>query len=133
MSRGRLATYQEFSLNFDRKACRILRLLPGIERQQLCGELGTVDFNDPTREPHSCISYVWGGTNVTGPMRINDEKLQVTTNLLSCFHHLRHPQDAIVLWIDAVCINQDDLSEKSHQVSMIGEIYSQCSTVYVWL
>lgn len=133
MSRGRLATYQEFPLNLERKACRILRLLPGIERQQLHGELDTVDFNDPTREPYSCISYVWGDTNITGPMRINDEELQVTTNLLSCLHHLRHPQDAIVLWIDAVCINQDDLSEKSHQVSIMGEIYSQCSTVYVWL
>jgi hypothetical protein len=35
--------------------------------------------------------------------------------------------------VDAVCINQEDIEEKSNQVSMMNEIYSRCSTVCIWL
>jgi len=38
-----------------------------------------------------------------------------------------------VLWIDAICINQEDVDEKSHQVAMMGDLYSRCLTVYIWL
>lgn len=133
MSRGSLGTYQKLTLDPESKRCRVLHLLPGSEQQQLCGELQIVDLENPNRAQYSCISYVWGDQSVTGPITINSEELQVTTNLLNCLYHLRRPQHTIVLWIDAVCIHQEDLSEKSHQVGMMGEIYSQCSTVYLWL
>jgi hypothetical protein len=37
------------------------------------------------------------------------------------------------LWADAICINQEDYVERSKQVVMMGEIYSQAKTVIVWL
>ena len=37
------------------------------------------------------------------------------------------------LWIDALCINQDDLVERSAQVSIMGSIYSNTSKVLIWL
>lgn len=37
------------------------------------------------------------------------------------------------MWIDAICIDQDDIAHKGHQVSMMGEIYSHASRVIVWL
>lgn len=39
----------------------------------------------------------------------------------------------LLLWIDALCINQDDLQERSHQVQMMKQIYSRASSVLVWL
>ena len=36
-------------------------------------------------------------------------------------------------WIDAICINQDDPSERGHQVNMMGSIYSQAACVFTWL
>lgn len=36
-------------------------------------------------------------------------------------------------WIDALCINQSNVSGKNDQVPMMGEIYSQCKLVFVWL
>lgn len=133
MSRGSLGTYQKLTLDPGSKVCRVLHLHPGKEQQQLCGELKIVDLENPNRERYNCISYVWGDQNVTGPMFINGEELQVTTNLLNCLYYLRHPPHTIVLWIDAVFIHQEDISEKSHQVGMMGEIYSQFSMVYLWL
>jgi Heterokaryon incompatibility protein (HET) len=39
----------------------------------------------------------------------------------------------VPLWIDAVCINQADLAEKSQQVAIMGEIYGDAKDVIVWL
>jgi hypothetical protein len=45
----------------------------------------------------------------------------------------RPSREARVLWVDAICINQDDISERNHQVAQMGGIYSMASTVRVWL
>ncbi|KAH0431124.1 hypothetical protein CcaCcLH18_07302 [Colletotrichum camelliae] len=37
------------------------------------------------------------------------------------------------LWIDAVCINQGDVSERQSQIAMMGKIYSLASSVLIWL
>ncbi|KAL1653251.1 cell separation during budding [Didymella pomorum] len=44
---------------------------------------------------------------------------------------MRHK--ARTVWADALCINQDDLSERAHQVTLMGRIYSQAERVVVWL
>jgi hypothetical protein len=36
-------------------------------------------------------------------------------------------------WYDALCINQDDVLEKNHQVALMSEIYSKASNVAIWL
>ncbi|KAI1119874.1 heterokaryon incompatibility protein-domain-containing protein [Nemania abortiva] len=82
---------------------------------------------------YNCLSYVWGSENATECVRVDAEGLQITANLLICLRYLRHPQHALVLWIDAICINQKDLDEKSHQIALMKDIYSQCSMAYLWL
>lgn len=37
------------------------------------------------------------------------------------------------LWIDAICINQKDLEEKSSQISMMADIYRSAQEVHTWL
>jgi hypothetical protein len=37
------------------------------------------------------------------------------------------------MWIDAICINQDDIRERGHQVQQMGDIYSQAERVLFWL
>ena len=37
------------------------------------------------------------------------------------------------MWIDAICINQDDLAERSEQVSKMRTIYEGPEEVLVWL
>jgi len=39
----------------------------------------------------------------------------------------------VYLWVDAVCINQSDLEERSHQVALMAEIYTRAQSVLVWL
>ncbi|KAF2621249.1 hypothetical protein BU25DRAFT_354804, partial [Macroventuria anomochaeta] len=44
---------------------------------------------------------------------------------------LRTRDEIEAFWIDAVCINQDDLDERSAQVMLMGDVYQRCSKVYV--
>lgn len=41
--------------------------------------------------------------------------------------------DSSLLWVDTLCINQTDLQERSHQVNMMGKIYSKADRVLIWL
>ncbi|KAF5574006.1 ARO80-positive transcription regulator of ARO9 and ARO10, partial [Fusarium subglutinans] len=131
MSHSSLAAYRKLSIDYSKRHCRILQLLPGTHEEIHC-TLQLVNLDEST-PPYECVSYVWGDLAISKPIWVEGQELQVTTNLLEFLQHIRHPHDAITLWIDAVCMNQDDLVEKSHQVWMMGDIYSRCSVVHVWL
>ncbi|KAL5324670.1 hypothetical protein ACEPPN_009218 [Leptodophora sp. 'Broadleaf-Isolate-01'] len=46
---------------------------------------------------------------------------------------LRHESKSLILWTDAICINQDDEEEKPQQLMLMGKIYSQAKTVLCWI
>lgn len=64
---------------------------------------------------------------------MNNIPLEVTENLLAAMHHLRQERTSTTLWIDAICINQSDKLECSHQVRLMRDIYQKSSRVIVWL
>jgi hypothetical protein len=64
---------------------------------------------------------------------VHGRRLQVTTNLESALRHLRYHENTRILWIDAICINQSDLSERSLQVQHIASIYKSAVMVTLWL
>jgi hypothetical protein len=57
----------------------------------------------------------------------------IKKNLECALRYLRSKESPRVLWVDAICINQNDLDEKSEQVPRMGEIYSRATKVYAWL
>jgi hypothetical protein len=58
--------------------------------------------------------------------------LLVRENLWLALQHLRSSQRR-VFWIDAICVNQEDKSERSHQVGLMETIYTRATKVHVWL
>ena len=89
-----------------------------------------------TAEPFTALSYVWGDAKDTLPIMLNNKVVQVTKNLATALRHIEHhrSQRGIrVFWVDALCINQEDNSEKSHQVQMMGDIYRKATQVFAWL
>ncbi|ETS85595.1 hypothetical protein PFICI_03620 [Pestalotiopsis fici W106-1] len=60
-------------------------------------------------------------------------KLHNYKTLLHSMQHYRKHDGPAFLWADAVCINQQDLAERSQQVSLMGSIYSQANWVISWL
>ena len=64
---------------------------------------------------------------------MNDRPFAVARNLFEAMHSLRQEWTPITIWIDAICINQDDMEERSHQVGMMRDIYQKASRIIVWL
>jgi hypothetical protein len=83
--------------------------------------------------PYACVSYSWGTLHRYTMLRCNNQHIQITTHVGTMLHYLRSATKPVHLWIDAVCINQADESEKAVQVQSMGRIYSRASEVLVWL
>lgn len=87
---------------------------------------------------YTAVSYTWGDQQPTKIIRLNGKSFLVRPNLLSCLHFLskaRHKGNLgwDWIWVDAICINQQDDREKSEQVGMMEKTYSKAQMVSVWL
>ncbi|KAM5366278.1 hypothetical protein ACJA88_012034 [Fusarium oxysporum] len=120
------AAYQQF---------RLLTILS--TKPEISCRLEVAEFGDELS--FNALSYVWGDPTVTETILVNEHRIQVTKNLISALryapYHLSRSKNAtsLKLWVDAICINQMDRTEKGHQVSMMKDIYSQSSIVLCWL
>jgi len=85
---------------------------------------------------YTAISYTWGDESLKKLMQLNGKTMQVTANLESALRYLR-PGDkegySLFLWIDALCINQENLQERNQQVQRMRDIYRDAKNVTVWL
>lgn len=82
---------------------------------------------------YEALSYAWGDPILDRSINLGGEDFAITTNLHLALRHLRHADHERILWVDAVCIDQHNIKERSHQVSRMNDIYSQASNVIVWL
>lgn len=93
--------------------------------------LRVVDLADRPR--FTALSYVWGDPANQETIWCCDQPLRVTRNAWEALRRLRNKFPPLNIWIDAICINQEDESEKSHQIPLMRAIYSSAIYVYVWL
>lgn len=126
---------------------RLLRLLPEDESEPdgppRC-ELTTYRMYPSKDEYYDCeaqycaLSYVWGDARQMKPIVVDGKTLLVTENLYAGLLSLRAgrsllPGSQDVFWIDAICINQEDVREREHQVQHMAVIYARALSVLVWL
>lgn len=103
------------------------------------GELGTqLHFNLSVARLTSklkfeALSYTWGEDTRQREILLDGKPFMVSENLWLALQELPLLTEARVLWIDFICINQNDVYEKNHQVKKMGEIYSSASRVVAWL
>ena len=79
------------------------------------------------------ISYVWGKSKKNKKIICDGRIINITTSLSNVLRRLRLPHRRRKLWADGICINQDDLNEKGHQVAMMGEIYRSATRVLIYV
>lgn len=83
------------------------------------------------------LSYVWGNSNSAKDITVNGNSLSVTENLYDALIDLRDSieisQRHLHVWIDAICINQQDLYERACEVKKMSVIYSESLAVRAWL
>lgn len=110
---------------------RVLDLHPGQEDDALSFDLYEADMvSNPSYE---ALSYEWKDKMGSIAVLCNGKILLVTPNLKLALQNIRLKDKARTLWIDAVCINQEDVEERSSQVRMMTTIYKKASTVLMWL
>ena len=102
------------------------------ESLQIClGRLETVALENKPR--YTALSYVWGDPSDRLPFVLDNHRLLINRNLATALQALQLDDEPFMLWIDALCINQNNLKEKSEQVLRMKEIYASASLVIVWL
>jgi hypothetical protein len=130
-----MATYQNFTytpLHFLDGDIRILTLLSGCESSSIRCRLDIASLGD--QPIYDALSYMWGEPDQLGrTIIINDKCFPVRANLWLALYNLRDTTADHVLWIDAICINQNNLKERSYQVRQMGNIFAQARSVRVWV
>lgn len=83
--------------------------------------------------PYEAISYVWGADVKNHIVLLNGKPHQITANLSDALYQCRQTDEFRVLWADSICIDQDQLEEKNHQVYMMGHIYASSQRTLICL
>ncbi|RAK93293.1 hypothetical protein BO79DRAFT_224792 [Aspergillus costaricaensis CBS 115574] len=114
---------------------RILRLLPSKDRAApIACQLSNYSLLDDTAQEYDALSYVWGAqTNGQSNISINNQAFSVGKNLHSALLRLRGYEFERTLWVDAICIDQNNMGEKERQIQNMARIYEQARQVVVWL
>jgi hypothetical protein len=116
------------------RVIRLLTLYPSShERSPLkCSLAQHLLSSEPTYE---ALSYTWGDPAdiCRTPIDLEGYPTHISTNLEAALRVLRYVDHPRILWIDALCINQKDVSEKEKQVGMMGTIFERAQNVVVWL
>ncbi|KAF4447492.1 hypothetical protein F53441_8976 [Fusarium austroafricanum] len=118
---------------------RLLTLLPG--NHTVTTQLHVTNLEDnPT---YKCLSYTWGdpggdGTNETWSkpseiILVEGFEMPIRRNLHNALTALRHSGTLGPIWIDALCINQENIEERNTQTAQMEKIYENAEEVIVWL
>lgn len=129
--------YLYSALNEDAHEIRLLVLHPEEFDARLSVSLDTIPLKPCTGLLYEALSYTWGSSaSKTDVVMVRDEHdyaLGVTKSLATALQYLRLKDKPRVLWIDAICVNQENLDERSAQVRKMGDIYRLAEKVVVWI
>jgi hypothetical protein len=114
---------------------RLLRVLAAPAKEPdapICCELFVEELKD--KPEYSAMSYVWG-RKAPSPKYVfcNGVALAVTDNCFAGLQNLRSRLDSYVIWINALCINQEDDHDKEQQIPLMDSIYANAAITYIWL
>lgn len=110
---------------------RLLHLHPDTHDQVIRCNLHHVSLHE--QPYYETLSYCWGSSEDKPIIQLNGNDFHVTQNLYAALQRIRHPQQERTLWIDALCINQDDVAERETQVLIMRHIYSKTACGMIWL
>ncbi|KAE9380809.1 HET-domain-containing protein, partial [Stipitochalara longipes BDJ] len=102
------------------------------------------DFNDSIRctlevfelasvPSYEAISYVWGDPTPRNRIRCNGRRYLIGDNLNDTIRRVRSKDEPRVIWVDALCIDQVNLGERSHQVLLMRDVYSRTRRTLICL
>ena len=120
---------------------RLVEVLPGGTIDQIHCSLHHVDlddlprsqFNSFRRITYEALSYTWDTQIFYQIVWCDNKVLPITQNLHDALKRMRQSSSSILLWVDAICINQTDVAERNRQVGLMRRIFNHASQVTAWL
>jgi hypothetical protein len=110
---------------------RVLILQPGVGSAPIRCHLWTAKADRSDYQDYEALSYMWGPTEPSKTITVDGASIQVGENLWNALSCLRLREQTRTLWVDALRINQNDISERNHQVGMMSRIYRAAVRVVV--
>lgn len=130
-------TYGFTPLQLDKREIRLRVLEPGPFGSPInCRVIHTVlgSWNQPGYE---ALSYTWadrsGDYSYSHMVQCGDQRIPVTKNGEAALRRVRLERETRMIWIDQLCINQSDVSERGHQVGLMPHIYANATQVLIYL
>ncbi|CAJ2508747.1 Uu.00g137730.m01.CDS01 [Anthostomella pinea] len=120
-------------LDAKKKQFRLLSLHLGEPNAEVSCSLLRDSLEGMPLQKYETISYVWGDTTTKKTIRLNGYEIGVGASAKRVLRRFRLPHRSRFLWIDAVCIIQNDLEERSQQVALMADIYSKAAHGLIWL
>ena len=122
--------YQYSPLDHELHSIRLLRIL---SRDTATGYLRCELHRTVMQSTYTCLSYVWGPAEPASWIIVSGKLLRVRKNLQRFLKQVLRTGTEREFWIDALCIDQDSVLERNHQVRLMGQIFSNAQEVIAWL
>jgi hypothetical protein len=119
-----------------RERIQIVTIQPGEFDDKIIIGLAHAKFSARKHPKYEALSYVWGSSSNRKRIHIAgvpNGSLEVTHNLYVALKYLRYVDKSRTMWIDAICIIQENNVEKSLQVALMCDIYRLADRVVFWL
>jgi len=94
-------------------------------------DMGVLSLGEAPK--HEALSYVWGSTTQQSSAICAGVEIPLTDNLADALRRLRWRARSRIIWIDALCINQEDIPERNQQILLMTEIDRKVTGVVIWL
>ena len=119
------------SLADDPQLIRLLCVNPGQKHDPI---VCTLEYATAESSIHyEAVSYCWGGQSSTILIDCDEQPLLITENLNAAIVNVRRNDECLLIWADAICIDQSSIAEKNCQVPLMRQIYSNAAIVHIWL
>lgn len=126
---GHCPSFIHQPLDITRRTIRIIKVDHSTPEDDIRCTLQHVELDIAE---YVCLSYAWGAEQPLFEIHINNTRFEVRESLYAFLRRARKLKINAWLWIDAVCIDQTNLSERYHQVRLMGHIYSTAKHVLIY-
>ncbi|OQO11554.1 hypothetical protein B0A48_03281 [Cryoendolithus antarcticus] len=120
-------------LDKARREIRLLRLKAGYGEDTVRCEITHASLDDAALASYETISYVWGDPSIRTIIEIDGSRVLEPKTAAAALTRMRLEDEDRTLWIDAICIDQSNKPERSHQVNMMAEIYTRGTRCLAYL
>jgi hypothetical protein len=118
------------NLRLDSESIRLVEIRPGSSPQI---EVDLIKRPlEEVKNAYEALSYTWGSPSPKETIVVNGVQVQINQWLFGALSSLRLPNTKRCLWVDAICINQANVAERSIEVQKMGDIYRLAKTVVIF-